>query len=385
MAALPLAVALLLAVAPPGVADPAPPPGAAGPSGPAASGSAAPPGPAADPVVPPGALPEPPPENVTAGAALEEFGRDLADARHAAETAEQRSTAADLQLDRKKRESADAEAGAERERARVAEAESQAEQLVADLYRNGPLGALGPLARLLFSDRPEEFLGRQQRASEQTRTAAEVLNQLREARARLVQAADQARQAEQAAAVASQDAQQALEVARTASDRTAQLLESTPADQLELLEQLESDRADRAREEMLAAGVFGPGGSASEGGRRAIAYALDQLGKPYLWGGTGPDAYDCSGLTSQAWQAAGVTIPRTSEEQWAGLRRIPLRELRPGDLVIYDNDAGHVALYLGGGTVVHAPHTGTVIKLAPVPLLPILGAVRPDPQAPSTP
>ncbi|WP_052509394.1 C40 family peptidase [Kitasatospora griseola] len=360
MAALPLAVALLVTAAAPAAADPEPPPDA----------------------VAAGAEP-PPPEEMTAGSALEEFGRDLADARHAAETAEQRFTAADLQLDRRKRESADAEADAERERARVVEAELQAARLVGELYRNGSLGSLGPVARLLLSGDPEEFLGRQWRAFEQTHTAAEVLGGLHEARARLVLAAEQARQAEQAAATASQDAQRALDVARTAADRTARLLESTPADQLDLLEQLESDRADQAREEMLAAGTFGPGGSASEAGRQAIAYALAQLGKPYLWGGTGPDAFDCSGLTSQAWQSAGVSIPRTSEEQWAALKRIPLRELRPGDLVVYDNDAGHIALYLGGGTVVHAPHTGTVIKLAPVPMLPILGAVRPDPQAPS--
>ncbi|MGW4381434.1 NlpC/P60 family protein [Kitasatospora sp. NPDC004531] len=334
---------------------------------------------------PAAADPPPPPESATAGSALEEFGRDLADARHSAEAAEQHSIAADAQLARKKQESEQAEAGAERERQRVGEAESQAARLVGELYRSGPLGSLGPLARLLLSGSPEEYLGRQQRASEQTRTAAEVLNELREARARLVLAADQARRAEESAATAAKDAQRALDRARTAADRTARLLDSTPADQLDLLEQLESERADKAREEMLAAGAFGPGGSASEAGRQAIAYALDQLGKPYLWGGTGPDAYDCSGLTQQAWQSAGVAIPRTSEEQWAGLRRIPLRDLRPGDLVIYHDDADHVSLYLGGGTVVHAPHTGTVIKLAPVTMLPILGALRPDPQAPSAP
>ncbi|MFD8478621.1 NlpC/P60 family protein [Kitasatospora sp. NPDC059673] len=323
------------------------------------------------------------PESAVAGAALDQLAQDLAQARHTAETAEQRSTAAGAQLDRRKKESADAAVQADRERARVAEAETQAERLVGEQYRNGPLGSLGPLARLLLSDRPEEFLGRRRQAFEGSHSAAEVLSELREARGRLVLAADQARQAEESAAAAAQDSQQALDQARTAADRTAQLLDSTPADQLELLEQLDYDRADQSRQQMLAAGVFGPGGSASEAGRQAIAFALDQRDKPYLWGGTGPDAFDCSGLTSQAWLAAGVTIPRTSQEQWAALHRIPLRELRPGDLVIYQNDASHVALYLGGGTVVHAPHAGTVIKLAPVTMLPILGAIRPDPNSPS--
>ncbi|WP_244305542.1 C40 family peptidase [Kitasatospora cheerisanensis] len=320
--------------------------------------------------------------DATAGDALDQFGRDLADARHAAEAAEQRATAATAQLDRRKQESAEAAARAEAERVKVAEAEGQAARMVAEQYRTGPLGSL---LRLFLSDRPEDFLGRRQQEFARDRTAAEVLEELRQARGRLVLAADRARQAEESAAGAAHEAQQAMDRAKTAAARTEQLLGATSADQLDLLEQQETARADLAREQLLAAGAFGPGGSASEAGRRAIAFALAQQGKPYLWGGAGPDAFDCSGLTSQAWLAAGVALPRTSQEQWAELRRIPLRELRPGDLIIYHDDAGHVALYLGGGTVVHAPHTGTVIKLAPVTMLPILGAVRPDPGAPSAP
>ncbi|MFD7641727.1 NlpC/P60 family protein [Kitasatospora sp. NPDC059795] len=349
-AVLPLAVALLVAAAAPGAAEPAPPP-----------------------------------DSATAGTALDQLAHDLADARHSAESAEQRSTAAEAQLGSKQRESADAANRAEQERAKVVEAEAQAAELVAEQYRNGPLGALGSLARLFLSDRPEDVLGHRQREFERAHTAAEVLNDLRQARERFVLAAEQARQAEESAAAAAKDAQQAMTEARTAADRTARLLDTTPADQLELLERQDGDRADQARQQALAAGVFGPGGSASRGGRRAVAFALAQLGKPYLWGGAGPDAFDCSGLTSQAWQAGGIGIPRTSEEQWAALPRIPLRELRPGDLIVYHHDAGHIALYLGGGTVVHAPHTGTVVKLAPVTMLPVLGALRPDPQAPSDP
>ncbi|MGW2396170.1 C40 family peptidase [Kitasatospora sp. NPDC001664] len=116
----------------------------------------------------------------------------------------------------------------------------------------------------------------------------------------------------------------------------------------------------------------------SGAGARAIAEALGQLGRPYVWGGAGPEVFDCSGLTSWAWQHAGTPIPRTSQDQWAGLTRVPLHELRPGDLVIYDPGATHVSMYLGGGLVVHAPHPGTVVKIAPLGLLPVLGAVRPD-------
>jgi peptidoglycan DL-endopeptidase CwlO len=114
-------------------------------------------------------------------------------------------------------------------------------------------------------------------------------------------------------------------------------------------------------------------------GRRAVRYAVRQLGKPYEWGAEGPRAYDCSGLTSQAWAGAGTPIPRTSQEQWKRLKRIPLDELRPGDLVVYFPKATHVALYLGDGMVVQAHRPGARVKVSPIAASPVLGAVRPDP------
>lgn len=119
-------------------------------------------------------------------------------------------------------------------------------------------------------------------------------------------------------------------------------------------------------------------GKPSRAGEKAVRYALRQIGKPYEWGAEGPKTYDCSGLTSEAWGHAGTPIPRTSEEQWARLPRIPLKELRPGDLVIYFPKATHVAMYLGKGKVVQAPRTGEEIKVSPIASHPILGAVRPD-------
>ncbi|MFJ4561281.1 NlpC/P60 family protein [Streptomyces massasporeus] len=114
-------------------------------------------------------------------------------------------------------------------------------------------------------------------------------------------------------------------------------------------------------------------------GHRAVRYAVRQLGKPYEWGAEGPKTYDCSGLTSQAWAEAGTPVPRTSQEQWKRLERIPLDELRPGDLVVYFPKATHVALYLGDGMVVQAPRPGAKVKVSPIAANPVLGAVRPDP------
>jgi peptidoglycan DL-endopeptidase CwlO len=114
-------------------------------------------------------------------------------------------------------------------------------------------------------------------------------------------------------------------------------------------------------------------------GERALEYAVEQIGKPYVWGAEGPRSYDCSGLTSQAWAEAGREVPRTSQEQWAQLPKVSLRSLRPGDLVIYFPKATHVAIYLGDGMVVQAPRPGTKVKVSPIASNPLIGAVRPDP------
>ncbi|GAA2293518.1 C40 family peptidase [Streptomyces violaceusniger] len=124
-----------------------------------------------------------------------------------------------------------------------------------------------------------------------------------------------------------------------------------------------------------------PGMASAEAGRRALAYALSQIGKPYVWGAEGPDSFDCSGLTSSAWAYAGRTIPRTSQEQWRRLPRVPLSQLRPGDLVIYYKGASHVAMYAGNGQVVQAPRPGQRVKLSPLASNPLQGVVRPGPVA----
>jgi len=102
----------------------------------------------------------------------------------------------------------------------------------------------------------------------------------------------------------------------------------------------------------------------------AIAFAEEQLGKPYQWGGVGPDAFDCSGLVMMAYQAAGVGIARTSEQQWATETRIPASQVEPGDLVFFagsdgtQTDPGHVGLVIGDGKMIEAYATGFPIRVA---------------------
>jgi len=111
---------------------------------------------------------------------------------------------------------------------------------------------------------------------------------------------------------------------------------------------------------------------------RAVTFALAQRGKPYRWGAEGPHAFDCSGLTWAAWQAAGVTIPRTAAGQLAGLPRVPGR-LRPGDLLIYRTDGPsrrHVAMVVGPGRMVEALGRGILVRSTSI-RGGWLGAVRP--------
>jgi peptidoglycan DL-endopeptidase CwlO len=105
-------------------------------------------------------------------------------------------------------------------------------------------------------------------------------------------------------------------------------------------------------------------GTTSTQAGKAVAYALAQLGKPYVWGATGPDSFDCSGLMYAAWGAAGLTMPRTTYDEWAQLPHVPLADIQPGDLILYNGES-HVAMYVGNGMIVDAPHTGAVVEELP--------------------
>jgi cell wall-associated NlpC family hydrolase len=114
-------------------------------------------------------------------------------------------------------------------------------------------------------------------------------------------------------------------------------------------------------------------------GAKALAFARAQLGKPYRFAAAGPDAYDCSGLTSAAWRAAGVILPRTSQAQFHVGRYVAKADLQPGDLVFFYSSTApsHVALYVGNGMVIHAPHSGSTVRYIKMKYMPYSGARRP--------
>ncbi|MGI3227621.1 NlpC/P60 family protein [Streptomyces sp. GTA36] len=164
-----------------------------------------------------------------------------------------------------------------------------------------------------------------------------------------------------------------------------ELLVSLSAEQLARVAELEKSGVAEAQDELVTSGALSSARPPSREGDEALRHAVEQIGKPYEWGAEGPDTYDCSGLTSEAWGSAGRAIPRTSQEQWAQLPHVELSELRPGDLVVYFPEASHVAMYLGDGMVVQAPRPGATVKVSPIAANPILGAVRPDTDEDSLP
>ncbi|MGW0961077.1 NlpC/P60 family protein [Streptomyces gelaticus] len=121
----------------------------------------------------------------------------------------------------------------------------------------------------------------------------------------------------------------------------------------------------------------GSDSSATTKAEKVLAFARAQIGKPYVWGATGPASYDCSGLTQAAWKSAGVDIPRTTWDQVKTGTRVATADLRPGDLVFFYDDISHVGIYKGDGMMIHAPKPGANVREESIYYMPIYGSVRP--------
>jgi len=111
-------------------------------------------------------------------------------------------------------------------------------------------------------------------------------------------------------------------------------------------------------------------------GGKVVAFAYAQLGKPYVFAADGPGSYDCSGLVEAAYRSVGVSLPHNAAMQYHAISHISRSQLSPGDLVFYSN-LGHVAIYIGGGMVIHAPQPGEVVKKASVNMMTPYGYGRP--------
>ncbi|GAA3363512.1 C40 family peptidase [Streptomyces antimycoticus] len=232
-------------------------------------------------------------------------------------------------------------------------------------YRSG---TIAPALQLALSSSPGQYLQRaslaERAGSRQAALIASVGRQERKLRQVRGEAADRLaalRASQTAAAHHKRTVQQRL----TAADR---LLDRLTLEQRQRL--LAAQDGDKAHAD-------GNGSPTTGRAARAVSYAYAALGKPYVWGATGPHGYDCSGLTQAAWRAAGVALPRTTYTQINAGRRVTRDQLAPGDLVFFYSGVSHVGLYIGDGRIIHAPRPGAPVRVASVADMPFAGAARP--------
>ncbi|GAA1193500.1 cell wall-associated NlpC family hydrolase/FtsZ-binding cell division protein ZapB [Kitasatospora gansuensis] len=235
--------------------------------------------------------------------------------------------------------------------------------VAAQEYRDG---GVDPSVALMLSSDPENYLSKASSVDQVNQTQSQTLKSLQDQQRRLDQ--------------------QKVEAAETLAelDRNTKVLNDAKAEvqkklaeAQKLLNQLSSadrnavlgDRASRGGERIDVGSLPAVGGYAGV----AVNAAMGKQGKPYVWGATGPNSFDCSGLVVWAYQQAGVSLPRTSQEQATVGTNVgkDYANAQPGDLVVYHSDAHHIGIYIGNGYVVHAPHTGDVVKIMKADAMPI--------------
>ncbi|WP_030660622.1 C40 family peptidase [Streptomyces rimosus] len=307
---------------------------------------------------------------------LEEVRTQLENLYRAAEQATEAYNAAKEQVDLQQKEIVKLAQNIDRTQRRMDDLKRQAGALASAQYRGGGIPAE---ARLMLNKDPERFLDDATLVRKSQHAANDLIAQLGRTKSALEgysqdatdrwERLEENRRKKEAAQL---DIRKKVEAAQELESRLA-------AEEKERLRKLEDARALLEQQKWLDSGVLKDiNAHASAAGKKAVAYATAQIGKDYVWGAEGPDTFDCSGLTMRAWEAAGKAVPRTSQEQWRQLPRIDIKDMRPGDLIIYYGDASHVGMYVGDGAIVHAPRPGRQVTLAGAGSMPILGVVRPD-------
>ncbi|MEV4948171.1 C40 family peptidase [Streptomyces sp. NPDC053755] len=269
-------------------------------------------------------------------------------------------------------------------------------------------GAVGPTAALIFADSPQSYFdqthlmdrlserqrgavadyeGKRAAAAKQRAEATKSLQSLTESQAALRTSKQtvqgklaQARTllarltAEEKARLAELERKREAEARRKAQER-AEAEAARAKAEAERRRQEEASREQRPESPVTPPPTGGSTYAAKAA--KALEFARDQIGKPYVWGATGPSSYDCSGLTQAAWKSAGVDLPRTTWDQVKVGTRVATDDLLPGDLVFFYDDISHVGLYIGDGKMIHAPKPGANVREESIYYMPIYGSVRP--------
>ncbi|WP_286928163.1 MULTISPECIES: C40 family peptidase [Aeromicrobium] len=223
----------------------------------------------------------------------------------------------------------------------------QRDELGADIVQQQLEQPLGPTVGLLGSQDPDLFIEGLSAIDALNTTRADALESFTRTRVEL-----EKRQAQLA------EHEQELDAKLTKAEKTKKKL-------VDSYQKAKSDFAllsAAQQSEMNAGDVDAVQNAGAGAAKKAIAFAMSQLGEPYVYGGTGPDSWDCSGLVMKAYAAAGVSLPRVVGPQIAAGRSVSAGDLAPGDLVAYPS-MSHNGIYLGGGKVIHAPRPGKSVEI----------------------
>ncbi|GLX00677.1 NlpC/P60 family protein [Microtetraspora sp. NBRC 16547] len=284
-------------------------------------------------------------------------------------------------------------------RAEVEEARKPVAAVAAQRYANLSIGEMG-LAMVTGPQGFEGFmqqasvlsqLGDEQAASMQNLTDTQtvlkiVQTQAERAYTEQAENAERARLAKEAAAEAVTEQQQQTAEMERATEEISRRLDAARSRVEQLRQARQARRQAQLRAIATRAALKAPAWASTEvegPGGVAVNWALQQLGKPYVWAAAGPSSFDCSGLTMRAWERAGVDLDHWTGTQWQSGPHVPVEQLQPGDLVFFGRvtrDPGsihHVGLYIGRGLMVHAPQTGDVVRIAPIWRPDLVGATRP--------
>ncbi len=263
-----------------------------------------------------------------------------------------------------------------RSQALVDAAQAQVGVLASAAYRSG---GVDQTLELLLADNPTQFLEQMTALDQVSSRQTQVLRAAAVAQQRLAQdklaAAQQVKQLRKLYAAATAQAK----AVQAAQDKLSALLASlTAAQQAALRASARAAAMARASSHTSRSHIRYGGGSYSGSiGGRVVAYAMSKVGDSYSWGATGPNSFDCSGLTMRAYAQAGISLPHSSSAQFGSGRHISRGSLQPGDLVFFYSPIHHVGIYIGGGMIVHAANPGEGVTTAPLDSMPYSGAVRP--------
>ncbi len=307
-----------------------------------------------------------------------------------AESAQEAANAASVAAATAQRSLDQANASLKKAQVAVSDAERFVGQLAAAAYRNGGVDVT---LQLLVADDPSQFVAQASAMEGVDRHQAEVLRAAAAGQQRLAQAKLVVQQQlDQLNALKTQALAHQNEVQAKVDEGKALLASLQASQRAELLaaqnakaaaERAANARAAASHRVTRSGGHTGgsPGHIPSLGGsgigHAAASYAMSKVGDSYVWGATGPGAFDCSGLTMMAYRAAGVSLPHSSSAQYGSGQHISASSLQPGDLVFYYSPIHHVGIYIGGGMIVHAANPGSGVQYASLYSMPFSGAVRP--------